>query len=74
MVIEQEITEKENKRITGMTWLQSGCSVTVTLPKYLAEKYGLDEPCTVIFEDREEEGGILIRKLTIPGRLGRVHP
>lgn len=58
--------EKENRRITGMTWLQAGCSVTVTLPKYLAAKYGLDEPCTVIFEDQPEKGGILIRKLILP--------
>ena len=46
---------------TGRTWLSAGFSVTVTLPKNLAEKHGLTEPCTVVFEDNEK--GILIRRL-----------
>jgi hypothetical protein len=55
--------ERENKRITGVAWIHSGHSVTVTIPKRLAEKHGLSEPCTVVFEDRED--GILIKKLEL---------
>lgn len=53
----------KNKRITGMVWFSSSYSVTVTLPKKLAEKHGLNKPCTVIFEDRPD--GILIKKLDL---------
>ena len=55
--------ERENKRITGVTWIHASHSVTVTIPKRLAEKHGLSEPCTVVFEDRPD--GILIKKLEL---------
>lgn len=50
-------------RITGRSWLTSSCSITLTLPKHLAEKHGLVKPCTILFEDNEK--GILIRRLKV---------
>jgi hypothetical protein len=58
---DEEIKEQKNPRKTGKTWINSNYSVTVTLPKALAEKHGLVEPCTVVFEDSPR--GILIRRL-----------
>lgn len=57
-------TAKGNKRVVGRTWLASSSySVILTVPKHLAEKHGLTEPCHIIFEDLDE--GILIRKLEL---------
>ena len=36
---------------------------TIRIPRELAAKYSIDGPCTVEVIDREEEGGILIKKL-----------
>jgi hypothetical protein len=54
---------KGNKgRVVGRTWLASSSySVILTIPKHLAEKHGITEPCHIVFEDLPE--GILIRKL-----------
>ena len=51
----------DSRRITGRSWLAGSSSVTVTLPKHLAEKHNIVEPCTVVFEDHPK--GILIRRL-----------
>lgn len=35
---------------------------TIRFPHILAEKYGIDENCTVEVIDREDLGGILVKK------------
>jgi hypothetical protein len=57
----EEQQNKKNPRITGRTWINASYSVTVILPRELAQKHGLIEPCTVVFEDSPR--GILIRRL-----------
>lgn len=51
---------QQNPRLTGKSWISASASVTITLPKHLAEKHNLTEPCTIIFEDSER--GIVIRR------------
>ncbi len=35
---------------------------TIRIPHVFAEKYGIDEKCTVEITDREDLGGILVKK------------
>jgi len=50
------------KKVTH-TFLSGKLSSTLIIPIEIARKYGVDQPCNVIVEEREE--GILIRKLVI---------
>lgn len=43
-------------------WVSGNCSSTIIIPKVLAEKYHLTEPCHVNFEAAGKDG-ILLRKI-----------
>lgn len=36
---------------------------TIRIPRHLAAKYSIDGPCTVEIIDREDLGGLLIKKI-----------
>ena len=44
-------------------WLANGISSAMIIPKKLAERYRLDEPCAIVFEEKED--GILVRRLDL---------
>lgn len=44
-------------------WLANGISSTMVIPKRLAERYRLDQPCAIVMEEKDE--GILIRRLDL---------
>jgi hypothetical protein len=50
-------------RWVAQVWIASGFSSEMVIPKKLAKKYDMDEPCTVVLE--EKENGILIRRLDL---------
>jgi hypothetical protein len=44
-------------------WIASGFSSEMVIPKKLAQKYRMDEPCSVVLEEKED--GIFIRRLDL---------
>lgn len=56
-------SELNTRRFYRKTWIQSKCTCIVTIPKPLAEKYGLQEPCYVAIED--DDGCIKITKIPL---------
>jgi hypothetical protein len=55
--------KQERAPYLSRVWLANGISSTMVIPKKLAQSYGLDKPCCVVMEEKEE--GILIRRLEI---------
>ena len=55
--------ENENKKAVIKTWLTGQHSCTLIVPRWFANRYGLDEPSHVIVEGTKD--GILIKKLEV---------
>jgi len=64
MLIQQNLqnsNKEKRKNHIAKLWIAGSCSATVIIPKILANKYNLTEPCHVIFEPKSD--GILLRKI-----------
>lgn len=62
LLIENQVRNRENRKtFVAKLWVAGSCSSTIIIPKPLAEKYHLNEPCHVQFEPQKE--GILLRKI-----------
>lgn len=57
-----KLRNRDNRKsFVAKLWIAGSCSSTIIIPKQLAEKYHLCEPCHVSFEPQKE--GILMRKI-----------
>lgn len=62
MLIKLKIKNKEKRQnFIGKLWISGNCSSQIVIPKQLAEKFHMNEPCYVKFECSKD--GILLSKI-----------